>query len=139
METTWRARPVLTARLAFALLITLLVHAPWRASALIVGIAAHRMRRRRLSRTASSRRRFRRAGPPCSRTRASTDGQLDIYTIRADGTDRRRITTDPNDEVDPVFSPDGIGHRVLRAGAAADLDSGRSGSSTRRAPGPASR
>ena len=38
----------------------------------------------------------------------------DIYTIRADGTDRRQITSGPDYDVDPIWSPDGS--RIPRSG-----------------------
>ncbi|HEX4719114.1 MAG TPA: hypothetical protein VH300_11325 [Thermoleophilaceae bacterium] len=34
-------------------------------------------------------------------------GNNDIYTINTDGTGDRRLTTDPDDEFDPAWSPDG--------------------------------
>lgn len=35
------------------------------------------------------------------------DGNLDLFTIRADGSDRRRVTKTARFEIDPAFSPDG--------------------------------
>jgi Tol biopolymer transport system component len=49
----------------------------------------------------------------------SGSGQTgDIYTVRADGTDLRQLTSGPDIESSPVFSPDGtrIAYRVLQAG-----------------------
>jgi Tol biopolymer transport system component len=107
METTWRARPMLPARLAFILLTGMLLVALV-ATALIVG-----------SRLIS--------------TRPSTDGRAvvapqiptgpdallaftswsseetagDLYVVRADGTDGRRLTADELDDWSPAWSPDG--------------------------------
>lgn len=36
-----------------------------------------------------------------------TNGSLDLYTVRADGTDHRRLTTHPYNDVVPRWSPDG--------------------------------
>ncbi len=41
-----------------------------------------------------------------SSMRGSNTG-ADIYTINADGSDRRRLTFDPKDDIAPVWSPDG--------------------------------
>ena len=38
---------------------------------------------------------------------ASADGNVDIYTMRSDGTDVRRLTTDPGRDTEPSWSPDG--------------------------------
>jgi Tol biopolymer transport system component len=38
---------------------------------------------------------------------ASVDGNVDIYTIRPDGTDVRRLTTNPGLDTEPAWSPDG--------------------------------
>lgn len=34
-------------------------------------------------------------------------GNADVFVIRVDGTERRRLTSDPGDDVAPVWSPDG--------------------------------
>ena len=39
---------------------------------------------------------------------ANVAGNWDIYSIAEDGTDLRRLTTDPADDVDPAWSPDGM-------------------------------
>lgn len=38
---------------------------------------------------------------------ASIDGNVDIYSMRSDGTDVRRLTTDPARDSEPSWSPDG--------------------------------
>jgi len=38
---------------------------------------------------------------------ACVAGNWDIYSVAADGTDLRRLTTDPADDLDPAWSPDG--------------------------------
>ena len=38
---------------------------------------------------------------------ACVAGNWDIYTVAADGSDLRRLTSDPADDVEPVWSPDG--------------------------------
>ena len=39
--------------------------------------------------------------------RSARDGQFDLYVMRADGSDVRRLTNDPGSELFPVCSPDG--------------------------------
>lgn len=38
---------------------------------------------------------------------SNRNGNLDIYTINANGTNEQRVTTDADDDYDPSFSPDG--------------------------------
>ena len=37
----------------------------------------------------------------------------DIWTMALDGSDRNRLTTDPADDFDPSWSPDGTGSRFV--------------------------
>jgi len=39
--------------------------------------------------------------------RGRTDGNAEIYVMNADGTDQRRLTSQPTPDSEPVFSPDG--------------------------------
>jgi Tol biopolymer transport system component len=39
--------------------------------------------------------------------RSARDGQFDLYVMRSDGSDVRRLTNDPGNELFPVCSPDG--------------------------------
>ena len=39
--------------------------------------------------------------------RSARDGQFDLYVMRSDGSDVRRLTNDPGNEMFPVCSPDG--------------------------------
>jgi len=103
METTWRARPVPSARMALVLLIALLVLALG-ASLVIVG-----------SRLLAPPRPDPNNGvviAPIPHGGEAVlaysvferdDGNGDVYTIRADGTDRRHVGRG----LDPIFSPDG--------------------------------
>jgi dipeptidyl aminopeptidase/acylaminoacyl peptidase len=58
----------------------------------------------------------------------------DIYTVRADGTDLRQLTSGPDIESSPVFSPDGtrIAYRVVQGGrySLAVMDGGGGGRKT---------
>ena len=49
---------------------------------------------------------------------AGSNGNEDIYVVRADGSGLRRLTTDPGVDMDPSWSPDGkrIAWRTLRGG-----------------------
>ncbi|MGQ0632911.1 MAG: TolB family protein [Sporichthyaceae bacterium] len=38
---------------------------------------------------------------------SEVNGNIDIYVMNADGTGRKRLTTDPKEDSDPEFSPDG--------------------------------
>jgi TolB protein len=49
---------------------------------------------------------------------------FDIYTVGVDGTGLRRITTSPEDEFEPSFSPDGTSIAFDRGGAIVVADAG---------------
>ena len=44
------------------------------------------------------------------------NGESDIYSVRPDGTDLRRLTTQPGDELEPQWSPDGRQFLYYRSG-----------------------
>jgi len=57
--------------------------------------------------------------------RSNRDGNREIYTMRLDGRDLRRLTTDPAEDGEPVWSPDG--RRILfstRRAGEAEADGG---------------
>lgn len=105
METTWRARPLDAGRLAFIVLTALLAVA-LAAAALVAG-----------SRFSPGPDRGLQALPPAipegpgalfaftSWTDDASSG--DVYVVRADGSDGRRITSDALDDWSPAWSPDG--------------------------------
>ncbi|MGQ9595225.1 MAG: TolB family protein, partial [Anaerolineae bacterium] len=47
------------------------------------------------------------AGPGRIAFAANWQGNWDLYHVAADGSDLRRLTSDPADERDPAWSPDG--------------------------------
>lgn len=54
---------------------------------------------------------------------SNAGGDMDLWTMRADGTDRRRLTNSPDFDTDPSWSPDGrtIAFRRSTAGVGSDL------------------
>jgi Tol biopolymer transport system component len=38
---------------------------------------------------------------------SNRNGNYDIYTVNIDGTNLQQLTTDPGDDLEPLFSPDG--------------------------------
>lgn len=106
MDTTWRARPVLTVRIAFAMLTLLLVIALG-ATTLVVGS--------RLTGLIPNSRNLA-AAPVIPQggdallafTSWYSDATVgDLFVVRADGTDGRHITSDELDDWSPAWSPDG--------------------------------
>jgi Tol biopolymer transport system component len=105
METTWRARPLDAGRLAFIVLTTVLAIAV-AAAAIVVGARFNLWPDRGLQ-----------AIPPAipegpgalfAFTSWSSDASAgDVFVVRADGSDGRRITSDPLDDWSPAWSPDG--------------------------------
>ena len=106
MDTTWRARPVLTARLAFALLIALLVLALTAGTAIVGSRLTGLIPSDRLRAVAPA---IPQGGEALlaftSWTSEATAG--DLFVVRADGTDGRHVTSDALDDWSPAWSPDG--------------------------------
>jgi len=105
METTWRARPLAVGRLAFALLTALLIVA-LTAAALVVGAALLRPGPDDGLNAVPV---IPRGGEALLAFASFTADQEsgDVYVVRADGSDARRLTADPLFDTSPVWSPDG--------------------------------
>jgi Tol biopolymer transport system component len=106
METTWRARPAMTVRLAFIALTAVLLIA-MAASAILIGSRAIGLLDRDGGQMAVA---TIPQGPEALLAYTSWVSEIqstDLFVVRADGTDSRRVSSDALVDFSPAWSPDG--------------------------------